>query len=544
MLIRILSWFLSIEAVLATSELGALAQHPLYATRSEIQIALLSHGVRLQELPHLGDGSSKTPDCHHACETLTTLFGSRVISQDDVDRYRDFTQSYWSNQQAEVLPACIFQPGSAGEVAVHVLVSRLASCPFAVKGGGHASFAGGSSIGGGITVSLELLNDTHVPDADRSIASVGAGSRWGDVYAALERHHLTVVGGRDADVGVGGLTLGGGMSFFSNMHGWACDNVAAYEVVLASGAIVLATPSRHADLYWALRGGGNNFGIVTRFHFATLPLPDGLVWGGAKAMFDDRYDPEALLDAFFNMGSGMGAGGDGKASQILSFLYSAAGAAAESLIPNVALFYAEPEYFSAFGEENPPYEFVNRDLVGVARGFSEGQPPGRRDAYWTLTFKLAKLRGFMKEVALNVFHTEMRRTAADITGLWPVLMCQTIGTETLKNMRKNGGNPFGLEGEEPRVLVTVVMSWDDAADDERVHELCQGIIEHMKTAADALGCGCRDDFIYMNYASQGQEVIDSYGIGNKERLLMVADRYDPNGVFQTLQPGYHKLRAR
>lgn len=95
----------------------------------------------------------------------------------------------------------------------------------------------------------------------------------------LEKHNRIVGGGRVANVGVGGYLLGGGMSIFQGRHGFAFDSVVGYEVVLADGAIVTATSEQHLDLFQALKGGGNNFGIVTRFTIKTYPIK-GPVWGG------------------------------------------------------------------------------------------------------------------------------------------------------------------------------------------------------------------------------------------------------------------------
>ena len=101
-----------------------------------------------------------------------------------------------------------------------------------------------------------------------------------------------------AAIGVGGLTLGGGISFFSNQYGWACDNVASYEVVTASGIIVTASPTSFSDLYWALRGGGNNFGIVTKFNLNTIS--QGQMWGGGRIHLESDFP--ALIKAFYDVG--------------------------------------------------------------------------------------------------------------------------------------------------------------------------------------------------------------------------------------------------
>lgn len=122
--------------------------------------------------------------------------------------YSTWDASFWSQQQEDVDPACVFQPASAVEVAVGLLLSELTLCPFAVKSGGHAAFAGASNIQDGLTIDLVGLNSTAL-SRNSTIASVGAGNRWLDVYDWLDPMGLSVIGGRVSDIGVGGLTLGG-----------------------------------------------------------------------------------------------------------------------------------------------------------------------------------------------------------------------------------------------------------------------------------------------------------------------------------------------
>lgn len=122
-------------------------------------------------------------------------------------------------------------PSSAEDVSLTLLTSRVTKCPFAVKSGGHAPFAGSSNIDGGITIDLARMKEVTV-SADKKEVALGAGNVWYDVYTHLAPYNLTVIGGRVSAIGVGGLTLGGGISFFSNEHGWACDNINTYEVSL------------------------------------------------------------------------------------------------------------------------------------------------------------------------------------------------------------------------------------------------------------------------------------------------------------------------
>lgn len=102
-------------------------------------------------------------------------------------------------------------------------------CEFAVKSGGHGSFVGTSNIDSGVTIDLVNINQTVVSE-DKTQVSIGIGAKWGGVYQITDAAGVAVVGGRSADVGVGGLTLGGGIAFWSGKYGWACDNVNNYEV--------------------------------------------------------------------------------------------------------------------------------------------------------------------------------------------------------------------------------------------------------------------------------------------------------------------------
>lgn len=174
---------------------------------------------------------------------------------------------------------------------------QVTQCQFAVKSGGHAPFFGASNIDGGIAFDLLNLNQVEV-SPDQTVTAVGAGNLWVDVYSILEKSNLTVIGGREAGIGAGGLTLGGGISFFSSRYGWACDNVNAYEVVFADGTIHKVTYTSYPDLYFALRGGGNNFGIVTRFDMATYP--QGELWAGQTAYLYNETTAKALDAAFYN----------------------------------------------------------------------------------------------------------------------------------------------------------------------------------------------------------------------------------------------------
>lgn len=141
------------------------------------------------------------------CSTLSKVFGDRVASSGD-PAYIYWPSTFWSKQQGEVDPYCIFQPSNAADVSTALNILREEQCPFAIRSGGHAAFAGASNIDGGVTFDMRAMNSTSL-SSDRKIAHVGTGALWKDVYTAMEPENLAVVGGRVSDIGVGGLTLGG-----------------------------------------------------------------------------------------------------------------------------------------------------------------------------------------------------------------------------------------------------------------------------------------------------------------------------------------------
>jgi len=134
-------------------------------------------------------------------------------------------------------------------------------------------------------VNLQCLHEINLAE-DRSAVWLDTGLRWGTVYHALDTYDLTVAGGRDGDVGVGGYILGGGMSWHANQVGWVCDNVLEFEVVVGNGSILRASATQHTDLFWALKGSGSVFGIVARFKLPTIKGTE--VWAGGIQYAEDK----------------------------------------------------------------------------------------------------------------------------------------------------------------------------------------------------------------------------------------------------------------
>lgn len=231
-----------------------------------------------------------------ACSVLEAKYPDQLHSTDDEEYVFESKTQFWSALNYNK-PACVFVPETAEQAAFAVTTFTLTRSRFAVRGGGHMPVVGANSIGEeGILLSMSGLNTLEL-SGDKKTVTVGPGNRWRDVYSYLEPYDLTAVGGRVGGVGVPGLLLGGGISFHSSEYGFASDNVALYEAVLASGEVVEATAdNKHSDLYWALRGGGNSFAIVTRFDLRTIPSPG--VWVGVA----QYADSETYLDAVYNFG--------------------------------------------------------------------------------------------------------------------------------------------------------------------------------------------------------------------------------------------------
>ena len=172
-------------------------------------------------------------------------------------------------------PALIARPRSVPDVVAAVRYARAEGLLIAVRGGGH-SMPGHSVCDDGIVIDLRALSRVHVdPQARR--ATVGGGTLLGEVDRATQEHGLVLPAGVVSHTGAGGLTLGGGVGRLMRRFGLTIDSLLSAEVVSADGEILHASADQHADLFWALRGGGGNFGIVTEFEFALHELSELLI---------------------------------------------------------------------------------------------------------------------------------------------------------------------------------------------------------------------------------------------------------------------------
>ncbi|MBJ3783194.1 LLM class flavin-dependent oxidoreductase [Devosia sediminis] len=168
-------------------------------------------------------------------------------------------------------PGIVLRPGSAEEVAEAVLFTRRQNVPLAIRSGGHG-ISGRSTNDGGVVIDLRKLDTITVLDRARRRVRIGPGARWGQVAEALAPHGLAISSGDYGDVGVGGLGTSGGLGFLARKHGLTIDHLVAAEIVLADGRIVRTDAEHEPDLFWAIRGAGANFGVVTAFEFEAAEL--------------------------------------------------------------------------------------------------------------------------------------------------------------------------------------------------------------------------------------------------------------------------------
>lgn len=222
-------------------------------------------------------------------DELDGRFAGEVITPEDPGY--DAARTVW-NAMIDKRPGLILRCTSTADVLAAITVARAHGLPPSVRCGGH-SVSGKALSDGGLTIDLGGMRDVRV-DVEQRLVHIGGGCRLGDVDAATAPHALIVPAGIMSETGVSGLALGGGIGWFSRKHGLTCDQFVSLELVLADGEVIEVSADQHAELFWALKGGGGNFGIVTRFTVAAQEFGPMIRIGAS--LYEPEHAAEALRE--------------------------------------------------------------------------------------------------------------------------------------------------------------------------------------------------------------------------------------------------------
>ncbi|KAJ4294062.1 hypothetical protein N0V90_007751 [Kalmusia sp. IMI 367209] len=464
-----------------------------------------------------------SPSC---CARLSANSGLNVALPNSTT-YASTESAYWSLQEASLTPACIVRPRSSEDVAsIIATIVKRDDCPFAIKSQGHAPAAGFANINNGITIDLTELNAVTTNE-DASIAYVGTGASWLDVYTFLDPLNKTVSGGRNGGVGVGGLTLGGGISYFSPQVGFTCDSAINFELVLANGDLVDANATSRSDLFRALKGGLNNFGLVTRIDFNTLPVGEIL---GGRVVNDIAYRGD-VFDAFANIANAEEY--DVHASITTSTVFNSV---TKTWTLLSAPIYTKPEAKPSVYNELLAVPSVSNTLQITPLHVlaNESAIVQTNQLFSTATYGAsAKLLKSIFDICNDTLY------GFQVTG-----SLQWIATfEPLPTVFVSHGaseNVLGLSTVEGNGMILLLSaSWSDVESSSLVHQKAESLLGSINAAAQDMGL--LRDFVYANYANIVQKPISSYGTQNKDFLRREAKEYDPRGVFQRQVPGAFKL---
>ncbi|KAL4798062.1 hypothetical protein BDV19DRAFT_397325 [Aspergillus venezuelensis] len=453
-----------------------------------------------------------------AAKVFAVVFGERAQVRES-EEYERQRQVPWSTN-CWLQPEVIVSPTTSQQVAAALALCVFLRIHFSIRGGGHLHNPGSNSNNSGVVISLSAFKQVKLSDDKRKV-DIGVGLRWLDVYSALDSHSLAVAGGRMPTVGVPGLILGGGISFQNSQYGVGAMGVVNFEVVLADSTIINANAQENTDLFWALKGGGANFGIVTKIEMTTVP---NKVWCAARVFSPTEYDSlvAALMQYHANIET------DNQATLIWHGTSDA--------ILHVYVYCSpveDPDVFAPFFD----VPFLQTPVA-----------PGLR----TILELMYAIKHFVPEE--DMFHDFRTMSslpspsiykAAEKARLEQTLALSAAGSTdfVLTNvfqpmsslaMKKSADSPLGLEPVGQQWFLTMG-DFKHAADEARMREASKKIVDAAEDAAKKEGLLL--EYKYVNYAARDQNALAGYGPSNLERLWGVARKYDPEGVFQRLQGG-------
>nr|A0A2P1DP98.1 RecName: Full=FAD-dependent monooxygenase macF; AltName: Full=Macrophorins biosynthesis cluster protein F; Flags: Precursor [Penicillium terrestre]AVK70106.1 MacF [Penicillium terrestre]QBC75442.1 MacF [Penicillium terrestre] len=450
---------------------------------------------------------------------------NRVLSKNETftvtsPYYDVLIDEAWS-ENCRLNASCIVTPESAEEVSRLLQILSILETRFAIRSGGHNTNPGFSSIGSdGVLIALEKLDSISL-SADRGTVTVGPGNKWESVYKYLQPYNLTALGGREAVVGVGGYILGetGGLSTFYNTHGLAIDSVTRFQVVLPNGTIVDATPTEHADLYKGLKGGLNNFGIVTEYDLTTNTGVD--IYYEIKT-YTTANTPAVLaayatylLDADINSNVEI------------------------QINPSYTLvFYgylghvSAPTDFDPFSDipvASTMYPPTNGSLTELLLSIGSTGLTSEGVSYsGTFSFKVTGST-FLQDT----YSTYLEAAASLPTGAVLSYVPQgVIPNLVTQGKSQNGGNLLGLDAT-PQVWANIFVQFPATLSQSEVAGSVDSLLANLISSAKSEDLFL--PYIFVNDAGAKQKPLQSFGEKNIKYIDTVAKRYDPKRIMQRLQ---------
>jgi FAD/FMN-containing dehydrogenase len=448
-------------------------------------------------------------------ESLRGRFDGAIIGPDDAEYPK--ARLVW-NGMIDKHPGLILRCTGTADVVAAVGVAREFGLAPAVRGGGH-NVAGKAMSDGGLTIDLGGMRRVTV-DAGRHLAHVDGGCLLGDVDAATSAHNMVVPAGIMSETGVAGLSLGGGIGWFSRKHGLTCDQFVELEVVLASGEVVIASADSHPELFWALRGGGGNFGVVTRFTFRSYDFGPTMRIGVSLYTVDEAA--QALREyASIYPSLGRDVGWHAALKHDMPALpFVPRELVGERLLMLIAMWLADAqdpagvELIERLGSVGNPVVKASTVLpfaAGVQRIIDEEFADGHR--YYTKEAHVATLADEAIDKLVEFWRDMPMGGEVEIIGLGGAIGDVAEDATAFSN-------------RQYQMWLNFAMSWDDPAKDAEYMQRTRGCVQDLKPWTG--------DGIYVNMLNvdETDRVVEAYGAEKYARLGRIKSQYDPTNLFR------------
>jgi FAD/FMN-containing dehydrogenase len=436
-------------------------------------------------------------------QDLKAILRGRVIEPGDPD-YED-ARKVW-NGTIDKRPAAIVCAASVADVIATVRLVGAQKLPIAVRGGGH-NVAGNATCDGGVVLDLSLMRSVHV-DPVRRTARVEGGAIWRDFDHETQAFGLAAPGGLVSSTGVAGLTLGGGFGYLSRLYGMVSDNLLSVDVVIADGSFLTANAESHPDLFWALRGGGGNFGVATSFEFRLHPL-DGMYGGLITFPFEmapavlKRYREvcETAPDAL-TLYAGLLPGPEG------------------GRIAGVVVAFAGPE------NEGRRWVQHIRDLGSVLMDTVARVPYTQIQQQMDAAYPKG-LRNYWKSAYLFGLPDQAIQILVDSIASAPSPLCQMIVEQFGGAVTLLPGDATAFDHRAARYNVMILGLSTDPAHDAANARWARSVWQAMQPFATGGA--------YVNYLDADDDVHTAYRGAKYERLAALKRQYDPENLFRLNQ---------